>query len=134
VLLSERGTGPIHYREWLQLLEDRGYEVAGKPPEAVFLNQVVRSPLVRATTQAGYYEVNLDAPEQLRDRLRTQQRELAAHVQFAPQHQEAQEDHRERQKELNAAIARTQRELDEALSVLENSADQSGVGDEARAA
>lgn len=119
VLLDERGTAPIHYREWLQLLEDKDYSVAGKRPDAVFLNQVVRSPLVRATTQAGYYEVDLDAPERLRERLGTEQRELAAHVQFAPQHQDAFGKHRERQRELNAAIARTQRELDEALSVLE---------------
>jgi prefoldin subunit 5 len=120
VLLDERGTAPIHYREWLQLMQDKDYAVAGKRPEAVFLNQVVRSPLVRATTQTGYYEINLDAPEQLRKRLRTEQRELAAHVQFAPQHQEALAEHRERQRELNAAIAKTQRELDEALKVLED--------------
>jgi prefoldin subunit 5 len=129
VLLDERGTAPVHYREWLQLLEDVGYSVAGKRPEAVFLNQVVRSPLVRATTQAGYYEINLDAPEQLRERLRTEQRELAAHVQFAPQHQEALAEHRDRQRELNAAIARTQRELDEALSVLEDAGTQARSSD-----
>jgi prefoldin subunit 5 len=133
VLLDERGTAPVHYREWLQLLEDQGYSVAGKRPEAVFLNQVVRSPLVRATTQAGYYEIDLEAPERLRERLRTEHRELAAHVQFAPQHQEALGEHRERQRELNAAIAKTQRELDEALNVLDGLRPQSSNG-EVRAA
>jgi vacuolar-type H+-ATPase subunit I/STV1 len=57
LLRAEHGDGPFHYRDGLRLLESRGYRVAGKRPEAVFLNQLVRSPLVRATTQRGYYLV-----------------------------------------------------------------------------
>lgn len=77
LLLGERGPGPIHYAEWAALLRAEGYGVAGKRPDAVFLNQVTRSPLVRATTKAGYYEIDLDAPQHLEGRLRQQKTKLA---------------------------------------------------------
>ncbi len=119
-LLREQGTAPIHYRDWLGLLTRQGYAVAGKRPDAVFLNQVVRSPLVRATTKSGYYEIDLGVVDQLRERLRKQQSELAESMRQAPAEVgEAFDQYRERQRALNTAIARTERELDEAVSAIQ---------------
>jgi hypothetical protein len=116
-LLSEQGTAPIHYREWFALLTREGYAVAGKRPDAVFLNQVSRSPLVRASTQAGYYLVDLGAVEALRGQLIRQQAELAALASRAPSEVgQAFDRHRADQRELTTALARTQRELDEAVA------------------
>lgn len=120
LLLREQGTAPIHYRAWLGLLTQEGYAVAGKRPDAVFLNQVVRSPLVRSTTKAGYYEIDLGVVDLLREKLRKQKSELAGSMREAPTEiGEAFDQHREHQRELNTAIARTERELDEAISAVE---------------
>jgi predicted nuclease with TOPRIM domain len=120
LLLREQGTAPIHYRAWLELLTRRGYAIAGKRPDAVFLNQVVRSPLVRSTTKAGYYEIDLGVVDLLRQRLHEQKSELAEFMREAPTEiGEAFDQHRERQRELNTAIARTERELDEAAGAVE---------------
>lgn len=127
LLLRIHGTAPIHYRDWYELLAREGYAVAGKRPDAVFLNQVVRSPLVRATTKAGYYSVDLDAVDHLREKLREQQRELSELMREAPvEIGEAFDRHRERQRELNTAIARTERELHEAVSAIKASEDTEG--------
>jgi hypothetical protein len=120
LLLRERGTGPIHYREWEALLRRDGFQVAGKRPDAVFLNQVTRSPLVRSTTRAGYYELDLDVPERLRKRLRQQQTKLSTLMIDPPTDAPGFERQQEAQRELNAAIGRTQRELEEAVSALED--------------
>jgi hypothetical protein len=120
LLLREQGTAPIHYRAWLDLLARHGYAVAGKRPDAVFLNQVVRSPLVRATTKSGYYEVDPGVGDRLHEQLREQQYELAEFMRQAPiKVGEAFDRHRERQRALNTAIARTERELDEAVSAIQ---------------
>jgi predicted nuclease with TOPRIM domain len=118
-LLRAQGTAPIHYRAWLELLMREGFAVAGKRPDAVFLNQVVRSPLIRATTKAGYYTIDLDAVDQLRETLHKQQTQLATLMRQAPvEVGEAFNEYREQQRELNTAIARTERELDEAVSAI----------------
>jgi predicted nuclease with TOPRIM domain len=119
LLMREQGTAPIHYREWLALLEREGYTVAGKRADAVFLNQVVRSPLVRATTKAGFYQLNPEAPEQLRERLRHQQVALGELMTEIPTNSMGFERHREQQQALKTAIAKTERELDEAMGVTE---------------
>jgi hypothetical protein len=76
LLESGHAENPIHYRAWLELLEQAGYRVDGKRPDAVFLNQIVRSPVVRATTEAGVYELDLQAPGRLEAKLEKLQREL----------------------------------------------------------
>jgi hypothetical protein len=119
LLMRERRNAPIHYREWFALLSDQGYRVAGKRPDAVFLNQVSRSPLVRATTRSGYYELDLDIVDALREELRRQQSELSGLISRVPTGAQDFERHRLRQRQLNTAIARTERELDEAMSALE---------------
>lgn len=118
LLLEAQGTAPIHYRDWLELLHRKGYAVAGKRPDAVFLNQVARSPVVHATTKAGYYAIDLGAVEQLREKIHRQHGELAEHIEDLPSDVAEFEQHRERQRELNTAIARTERELDEAMNAL----------------
>jgi hypothetical protein len=120
VLLRERGPGPIHYAEWAALLRTEGYQVAGKRPDAVFLNQVTRSPLVRATTKAGYYELDLDAPQHLEDRLRQQKTKLATLMIENPKDADEFERYREAQRELQTAIARTEREIAEARTALQS--------------
>lgn len=119
LLMREHGTAPIHYREWLALLERQGYKVAGKRADAVFLNQVVRSPFVRATTKAGYYQLDPKAPEQLRELLGQQQAELGNLLSEVPANSAGFDRHRKQQRELKTAIAKTERELDEAMSVTE---------------
>jgi hypothetical protein len=119
LLLRERGPGPIHYVEWAALLRAEGYQVAGKRPDAVFLNQVTRSPLVRATTKAGYYELDLDAPQLLEDRLRQEKTKLATLMIENPKDADEFERYREAQRELQRAIARSERELAEAQAALE---------------
>jgi hypothetical protein len=118
MLLRERGPGPIHYVEWAELLRSKGLQVAGKRPDAVFLNQVVRSPLVRSTTKAGIYELDLEAPQRLEDRLRQEKTKLATLMIENPRGAEDFSRHREAQRELQNAIARTERELAEALTAL----------------
>ena len=119
LLLRKQRSAPIHYREWLALLVDEGYEVAGKRPEAVFLNQVARSPLVRATTKAGYYVLDLAIPDLLREKLRGQQAQLAERMVNVPGEPSDFQAHREGSRSLKIAISRTERELDEALRALE---------------
>jgi predicted nuclease with TOPRIM domain len=119
LLMREQGTAPIHYRDWLQLLEREGYKVAGKRIDAVFLNQVARSPVVRATTKAGYYQLDPNAPEQLRERLRGQQAELGGLLTDVPADPAGFERQREEQRELKKAAAKTERELREALEAIE---------------
>jgi chaperonin cofactor prefoldin len=66
----------LHYRRWFDLLAKAGYDVAGKDPLAVFLTQLSRSPLVRRSTQAGVYELDLQAPTRLRQQLEDLQAQL----------------------------------------------------------
>lgn len=110
----------LHYRDWFELLQKEGYEVAGQRPDAVFLNQVVRSPLVRATTKAGYYEIDPRSVDRLRERLQEQRAELAEFMRQAPAAGgEAFDKHREQQHAMNTATARTERELKEAEKAIE---------------
>jgi hypothetical protein len=69
---------PVHYRHWLALLEEDGRSVTGQRPDAVFLNQVVRHPLVRPTTRSGFYEIDLGAPERLRSQVAELRDSIAA--------------------------------------------------------
>jgi hypothetical protein len=120
LLLRKRGPGPIHYVDWVELFRSEGLEVAGKRPEAVFLSQVSRSPLVRATTKAGYYEIDLDAPRNLEDELRRQKTKLATAMIDDPQDTRDLEARRNGQRELQLSISRIERRLTEARTALED--------------
>jgi hypothetical protein len=117
LLLRERGEGPIHYRQWFELLVAEGFSVKGNRPDAVFLNQVVRSPLVRATTRAGFYEIDRQAEGRLRAHLRELQEQLATTIRTEGTGEDF-DDQRSRQRELNKAIAKAERELKEASEAL----------------
>lgn len=118
LLLRERGPGPIHYAEWAALLRTEGFRVAGKRPDAVFLNQITRSPLVRSTTKAGFYELDLNTPQQLDDRLRQQKTKLATLMIENPKDADEFERYRQAQRDLQTAIARTEREIAETRTAL----------------
>lgn len=70
--------GPIHYRRWLAAVEAQAGPVAGKRPEAVFLGQVTRHPLVRATTRRGFYVLDPGIIERLEARVVELRESLAA--------------------------------------------------------
>jgi hypothetical protein len=59
VLEEERGSdAEVHYREWFELLRDRGYRIAGKQPVNTFLAQIGRSPAVeRVGRRTGRYRL-----------------------------------------------------------------------------
>jgi hypothetical protein len=47
---------PVHYRQWLEWVEQQGFKVAGKDPLATFLGQIARSPRVQAVgRRSGLY-------------------------------------------------------------------------------
>ncbi len=69
VLAGSAQSGAIHYRAWYEMILAAGYDVAGKDPLAVFLTQISRSPVVKRSTQAGVYTLDLDAPARLRREL-----------------------------------------------------------------
>ena len=52
-LLVDNGREAMHYREWYELLERAGHEIAGKDPLAVFLTQISRSPAVQTRLPRG---------------------------------------------------------------------------------
>ena len=119
LLIRDHGIGPIHYKDWYALLNKTGYAVAGKRPDAVFLNQIARSPLVHSTTKSGYYALDLEAAQHLREKLQEQRSEMSALMASVPNDSESFEAHRAKQREMSIAIGRTERDLDEALSALD---------------
>lgn len=66
---DRRGKGPIHYRAWYRLLSERGILVSGKNPEASFLTQISRSPVVRRGSRPGTYYLDYAFPERAQERL-----------------------------------------------------------------
>jgi hypothetical protein len=107
----------LHYRRWYELLRQAGYSVAGKDPLAVFLTQVTRSPVVRKGTEPGVYEIDRQAPLRIRQRLERLQAELRE-VTVAPAAPIELASVRARRHELDLAISRQERALEEALRVL----------------
>lgn len=106
------GSRPIHYRRWLAVVEAAGYSISGKRPEAVFLGQVLRSPLVRASTQPGIYSLDLNAPSALQKHLNELDGELHRALDASSEVRE------ERRDELVRAINRARRQLAEASRCL----------------
>jgi chromosome segregation ATPase len=110
---SPEGEGPIHYRRWLELVEEAGYEVTGKKPAATFLSQITRSPVVRRTTRAGFYELDRQATAALRRRVAALRAALnsGSSRETDPIDLDAVRRHRA---ELTREIERTERRLQEA--------------------
>lgn len=58
VLISRSAEGPVHYKKWLEWLEEDGYRVAGENPAATFLAQIVLDPRVeRVGNKTGKYQL-----------------------------------------------------------------------------
>jgi hypothetical protein len=122
---SPEGSSPIHYRRWLELLEAAGYVVAGKRPDAVFLSQVSRSPVVRQSTQAGIYYLDSNSTRTLRRRLEKLQSDLAAKLAESAAGPRNPEAVRSAQQGLVLELQRTQRALEEARRTFPEGASES---------
>ena len=111
------GSRTLHYRDWFELLGRKGLGVAGKRPEATFLTQIGRSPVVRRAGLPGVYAIDPAAPDELCVRIRELRAELARaeERELAP-HELAEE--RARRLGLTRQLARSERALEEALRVL----------------
>jgi len=120
VLADSSHGDAIHYRQWFDLLRDEGYEVAGKRPDAVFLSQVTRSPVVKATTKAGVYQLDFDAPKRLGRDLEALQQNLSHLAASPPSSGEELARRTGLQEEIGLEIRRTQKALTEALESLGN--------------
>jgi hypothetical protein len=127
LLLKEIGEAPIHYRDWYQMLCAAGYEAAGQRPDAVFLGQVTRSPLVKSGDRPGLYRIDLSAIEVLRAQLSEQEAALASSAAGAAGGGSDLAEQRRRQQELTAAIGRIQRELDEAVRATQSAGVSPGL-------
>lgn len=118
-LIRDRPEGEqaLHYREWLALLEQAGYEVGGRKPSATFLSQITRSPVVRRTTRPGHYEIDREAPARLRRRLAAMREQLGS---GSPEPVELVDldQVRRRRDVLVRDIQKTERELAEATAAL----------------
>jgi hypothetical protein len=134
LLIRKHGFDPIHYRDWYSLFSQEGYAAAGKRPDAVFLNQVSRSPLIRSTTKAGVYVLDRTAVDRLQSQLRQQQAELAQLLGDVPGDGASLESHRKRQRKLNSEIGRIERDLREAVVALEVAGEAVGEAPQIRAA
>lgn len=66
---NTQADAPVHYRDWFKLLTAQGFMPAGKDPLATFLTQIGRSPVVRRSTSAGMYVLDLETPPRVRSRL-----------------------------------------------------------------
>lgn len=115
---SGQAAGPIHYRRWLELVEVSGYLVEGKRPDAVFLGQITRSPVIRATTSAGFYELDDEAPQRLADQIASLEREMIKTSIEASADPERIGREMEHQQDLSAQLRRVQKALKEALTAL----------------
>lgn len=107
---------PVHWREWLGWLHEEGLDAAGKKPDATFLTQLARSPMVRRTAQDGVYVLDLELFVQRRQRLHELHGQLA---QVPPPEQLAMlGDVRQQRRELEHEVARAERAVEEMWRVL----------------
>lgn len=117
VALRRQAQGrPVHWREWLGWLREDGLDAAGKNPDATFLTQLARSPIVRRTAQDGVYVLDLELLVKCRERLQ----ELHGHLAQVPPPEQLVMlgDVRQQRRELESQIARAERALEEMWRVL----------------
>jgi hypothetical protein len=114
---SGRSRRPIHYTDWLRLVEDAGYGVSGRDPAATFLTQVGRSSVVARGEQPGTYLLDFDTIAPLRERLALLNDELTS-LHHGQQTIEEIASLRERRAELVNDISSVERALEEAIEAL----------------
>lgn len=114
VLLAQPGhVEAVHYRDWYDMVVAAGYAIGGKDPRAVFLTQITRSPVVVGSTERGVWGVDRQAPLRLRRDLDRLVAELSHIEAGAPGVGNA-----ARRRRLTTDINRVERQLAEALDVL----------------
>jgi hypothetical protein len=114
---SESPCEPIHYSRWYELLRGAGYGISGQDPQATFLTQINRSPVVVRTGEPGTYALDLDAPARLSERLLSLHHELAR-LHAGQQTLEGFTTMRERRADLSSEYDKIERELAEAIETL----------------
>jgi chaperonin cofactor prefoldin len=128
VLLDQPGRPEaLHYRRWYERLVAAGYTVVGKDPLAVFLTQISRSPVITRGTQTGVYSLDPQASRRLRQRLDELHAELRS-LASTPDTTADLATMRARRAELTSDIARTERALEEAESLLAPTDPQRATG------
>jgi hypothetical protein len=116
----------VHWRTWFDWLHAEGLEAAGKRPEATFLTQLARSPLVRRTEQHGVYVLDVELLQRRREEMLGLQRRLG---ELPPPDQLALiGDVRSERREVQQRIARAERLLEEAWRTLADELGQDAVG------
>jgi hypothetical protein len=116
---SEWRDQPVHYADWFRLVETAGYAIAGRDPQAAFLTQITRSPLVRRFDRPGTYQLDPHAVEALAAQA-AHIRDQLAQLPFADIATSAEDAQavREQRGRLTTALARTEAQLDEAQAGL----------------
>jgi len=111
---SEWRDQPVHYADWFRLVESAGYAIAGRDPQAAFLTQITRSPLVRRFDRPGTYHLDLHAADALEAEAASLRHQLAqlrpADAASSPDAQEL----RDQRGRLTAALARIEARIEEA--------------------
>lgn len=107
---------PIHWRTWYGWLHESGFDAAGKRPEATFLTQLGRSPLVCRGEQEGVYVLDVE----LLNRRRAELVELTRRLGDLPPPDQLAliGDVRSERRETQQQIARAERRLEEAWRTL----------------
>ncbi len=68
---------PVHYREWFRWLQESGFVVLGRRPDAAFLTAITRSPVVVRGEDPGTYALRPEVLDQLLHDQAEQRAELA---------------------------------------------------------
>lgn len=66
----------VAYKDWFRWVQDAGFVVLGKRPQATFLSAIRRSPVVQSGDEPGTYWLDPGAPERLAFELSELQGEL----------------------------------------------------------
>ncbi len=119
LLHTPQGASPIHYRAWYRLVVERGLRISGRNPEASFLTQITRSPVVKRASMAGFYYIDVRFPSEARRRLEQLRLELTATFTLPPGITADQlSDAEIRRSALAREISRLERQLQEAIRSL----------------
>jgi hypothetical protein len=114
----------IPYRDWYRLVVERGIRISGKDPEASFLTQIGRSPVVVRAGRRGMYRIDWGFPDRARSELARLRSEFAKTLDPSDETSAIQiAATQERRRELTRAIARAETQLREALRSLGDDSD-----------
>jgi uncharacterized protein YhaN len=119
VLAARAGVGtPVHYRQWLQWVEEAGFVILGKRPHATFLTAVGRSPITRRGEEPGTYVLDPSGSHELACELSELRGELADLDHVLHREPGPRPDLTKHRATLLLRVRRVTRQLDEAQAVL----------------